>query len=248
MDFVGLTANLAQLQSSAQSAGVYFSSSGSQGYHIVLKTNNTFDLYKVTQQVSMSSSCQSDSSASQTAGWGSWSIQNQTFLKNYAIPANGVIFAADNVWVDGQINNSRVTIAVGVFPYSSNTSKSITVNHNLLYSNFNGNDSIALIAQNNVNVGFSSDDTFSIDGALVAQNGRAGRFYYASSCGTGYIRTSLTLFGMIATDVRYGFAYTDGTGYQTRNINYDANMLYSPPPSFPLTASQYVTLSWQEVN
>ena len=52
---------------------------------------------------------------------------------------------------------------------------------------------------------------------------------------------------MIVTDQRYGFAYTDGTGYQTRNIIYDANLLYSPPPSFPLTSDQYQTISWEEV-
>jgi hypothetical protein len=52
---------------------------------------------------------------------------------------------------------------------------------------------------------------------------------------------------MIASYARYGFAYTDGTGYNIRNINYDANLLYAPPPSFPLTSDQYEILSWQEV-
>jgi hypothetical protein len=52
---------------------------------------------------------------------------------------------------------------------------------------------------------------------------------------------------MIATNTRYGFAYTDNTGYTTRNINYDGNLLYAPPPSFPLTSNQYSTISWEEV-
>jgi hypothetical protein len=52
---------------------------------------------------------------------------------------------------------------------------------------------------------------------------------------------------MIGTNVRYGFAYTDGNGYQTRTINYDANLLYGPPPSFPLTGDQYEVISWREV-
>jgi hypothetical protein len=96
-----------------------------------------------------------------------------------------------------------------------------------------------------------SADTLRIDGALVAENGRAGRFYYSSSCkvtGTNYSsRTSLTLNGMIATNQRYGFAYTDNTGYTTRNLTYDANLLYSPPPDFPLASSQYQMISWKEV-
>ena len=86
-----------------------------------------------------------------------------------------------------------------------------------------------------------------IDGALIAQNGRVGRHYYSSSCGSNYVRSTLTLNGMIATNIRYGFSYTDNTGYQVRNLNYDANLLYSPPPSFPLTSDQYEILKWQEV-
>jgi hypothetical protein len=93
-----------------------------------------------------------------------------------------------------------------------------------------------------------SDDIYEIDGALVAENGRVGRFYYAQSCGSSlYKRTALTLYGMIATAVRYGFAYSDGTGYATRNINYDGNLLYGPPPSFPQATTQYQVISWQQL-
>ena len=52
---------------------------------------------------------------------------------------------------------------------------------------------------------------------------------------------------MIGSYQRYGFAYTDGTGYQTRNLIYDVNLLYGPPPSFPLTTDTYQTISWEEV-
>jgi hypothetical protein len=52
---------------------------------------------------------------------------------------------------------------------------------------------------------------------------------------------------MIATDFRYGFAYTDNTGYDNRNLNYDGNLLYSPPPSFPLASTQYQTVSWKQL-
>ena len=62
---------------------------------------------------------------------------------------------------------------------------------------------------------------------------------------TYHIRQTITSYGMIATNQRYGFAYTDGNGYQTRNLIYNASLLYGPPPSFPLTSDQYVTLSWE---
>jgi hypothetical protein len=125
---------------------------------------------------------------------------------------------------------------------------SITVNKNLTYTNFDGSDVVGLIAQGNVNVGYDSLDTETIDAALVSQNGRVGRYYYGSYCGTSHDRSTLNLYGMIATNIRYGFAYTDGTGYTTRNITFDPNLLYGPPPSFPLTSTFYTTLSWQEVN
>ncbi len=246
VDFAGMTTDLAQIKSGAQSAGRYFSSSGAQGYHIIFKTNDTFDVYRVTN-LATQNGC---SNTQSQAGWGIWSIKasnGQTFVANYAIPANGLIFVEDNVWVDGQIQTARVTLAAGRFPDSPSTRPSITINSNMLYTTYDGQDVLSLISQGDINTGLNSADTLRIDGALVAQNGRIGRYYYSSSCGSNYVRSSLTLYGMIASNIRYGFAYTDGTGYDVRNIIYDANLLYGPPPSFPLTSDQYQTVSWEEV-
>jgi hypothetical protein len=52
---------------------------------------------------------------------------------------------------------------------------------------------------------------------------------------------------MIGSNQRYGFAYTNNTGYDLRTIVYDANLLYGPPPSFPLTSDRYSTVSWDEL-
>lgn len=245
IDFTGFTSNLAQIKSDAQSAGRYFASSGSQGYQIVLRTNDTFDLYRVNTQVNPSTSCANGGSSQ--SGWGTWSINTRQFIANYAIPDNGLIFVEDNVWVEGAINTARVTIAAGRFPDNPATRPQITINNNLTYTNYDGQDVVAIISQGNLNVGLNSQNDLRIDAALVSQNGRVGRYYYVSNCGSGYIRNSITLYGMIATNVRYGFAYTNGTGYQNRDIIYDANLLYGPPPSFPLTSDQYEILSWQEI-
>lgn len=256
IDFTGFTADLAQIKADAQASGLYFSSSGSQGYNIVLKTDDTFDLYRVTSLLSTPSSGCTDY-LSQT-GWGTWSINAQTFMANYPISANGLIFVEDNVWVRGTISTARVTIAAGRFPESPATNASITVNEDIYYTNYDGSDVIALIAQNNINVGMASDTNLNIDAALVAKNGRVGRYYYrpngnwpstggSTRCSPYHSRNSITLFGMIATNQRYGFAYTDNTGYITRNITYDGNLLYGPPPSFPLVGDQYQVISWTEI-
>lgn len=246
IDFLGFTSDLAQIKTNAQTSGRYFAGSGALGYRILFKTDDTFDLYRVNQITATPNNCSEN-----TTGWGTWSIRttggSQTFLANYAIPANGLIFVEDHVWVEGQINSARATVAAGRFPDNASTRPNIMINNNLLYTNYDGQDVIALISQGNITAGLSSANSYRVDAALVAQNGRVGRFHYSSNCGTGYQRSDITLYGMVASNQRYGFAYTDGTGYDERYIVYDANLLYGPPPSFPLTGDQYQIVSWKEL-
>jgi len=236
------------MKTDAQTSGRYFAGSGALGYNIVLKTDDTFDLYTVTSLVSPQSNCYNSQNQS---GWGTWSIASETLLGNYAFPANGLVFLEDNVWVEGTISSARLTIAAGRFPESSSTNANIIVNEDIRYTNYDGADVLGLIAQGNINVGLVSNDVLTIDAAIVAKNGRAGRYYYryafSKSCSPYHQRDTINLFGMIATKERYGFAYTDGNGYETRNIIYDGNLLYGPPPSFPLTSDQYQTISWREL-
>ncbi len=240
VDFVGITQTLSQMSTDAQSSGFYRASSTAYGYEVVFKTNDTFDLYKVTSLTAAPKYCTNSQNQS---GWGTWTISATTSLGNYPFPTNGIIFLEDHVWVRGQIDGARLVVgARNVLGTGS-----ITINNNLLYTNYDGSDVIGLIAEYNINTGLGSADVERIDAALIAQSGRAGRYYYGSNCGTGYIRNTLTLYGMIASSLRYGFAYTNGTGYQIRNITYDANLLFGPPPSFPLTGDQYVQISWDEV-
>jgi hypothetical protein len=247
-DFTGITNNLSVIKTNAQSGGKYLAPSGALGYHIVLKTNDTYDVYKVNSLTSASSSCSYDSNSGDST-WGTWSIASggESFIANYANPANGLIFVEDNVWVDGQINSARITIAAGKFPDNVSTRKNIFINKDLRYTNYDGTDVIGLISQNDISVGMVSNDTIRIDGALMAINGQVGRHYYANSCSPYDHRTQITLYGMIGSNERYGFAYTDGTGYNIRTIIYDANLLYGPPVSFPLTSDKYSTISWDEI-
>lgn len=250
VDWDGFTQDLAQIKTDAQANGRYHAGSGSLGYSIVLKTNDTYDLYKVTGLVSAPSGC---SDTQDQDGWGTWSISTQTPVNNFSFPANGLIFFEDNVWVEGTIDSARLTIAAGRFPENPSTNAHITVNKDIRYTNYDGSDVLALIAQGNFNVGMVSDTDLAIDAALVAKNGRVGRYYYPAPywfwnrCSPYHNRSVISLFGMIASKERYGFAYTDDNGYVTRNIVYDGNLLYSPPPSFPLTSDQYETISWREL-
>ncbi len=257
IDFSGFTGDIANLKTASQSSGGFYrdiSDSGFDtsfvGYHIVLKTDDTFDLYKINSWVSMSD----NGCITLSPNNSSWSIDTQTLQGNYAFPANGIIFLEDHVVVDGQIDNARLTIVAASLPEPSDASqyKNIIINNDLLYTNYNGTDSLGLVGQGGVMVGMISEDNLKIDGALMAQRNKVGRFYYGNGFGNKKNcvyknRNIVTLYGMIASYARYGFTFTNGTGYTTRNINYDGNLLYAPPPLFPLTSDQYKILSWQEV-
>lgn len=251
IDFDGLTAKMAELKTSAQSSGMYHGSSGKSGYNVVLKTDGTYDLYRVDSLINPHNSC---NNALGQQSWGSWSINKRILMDNYDIPDNGVIFLEDHTWVEGQINDQRVTIAVARFPEAPGQYRNIILNKNLTYTNKDGRDVIGLIAQGDINVGMVSEDNLVVDAAMIAKNGRIGRYYYRGpwnnnpGCSPYHTRNSIDVYGMIGTNGRYGFAYTDDTGYVDRVVNYDANLLYSAPPQFPLTADQYEIISWEELD
>ncbi len=249
LDFTGLTSNLANLKSQAKSGGLYFGSSTASGYHVTLKSNGSFDLYKVTALTSAPGGC---TNSQGETGWGTWSVKTQTFLKNYAYPTGtNVIFLEDNAWVDGT-SSVRLTIASGRFPEVPATNSDIIVNGNLTYTAYDGTVSVGLIGQGNVRIGLNSSDTIEIDAAMIAKNKGTIRNYYSSSCGTGYLRAKAIFRGMQATNSQGYFAWGNSggaiiSGYQIQQTVYDPNLLYAPPPSFPLTSDQYSVVSWAEV-
>ncbi len=254
VDFNSLTESLAKIKSKAQSAGKYFANSGSKGYHIVLKTNDTFDIYKVKKLARKpDKSCKN---SLRQKGWKTWSIRTgagaEQLIGNYPIPANGLIFVEDHVWIDGQVSTAKVTIASGRFPYNPRKYTNIVINKDLKYTSYDGKDAIGLIAQGSVLVGMDSEDDLRIDAAAIAQNGQVARYYYKPAdskpnCSPYSVRQKLTFNGMIGVNKGYGFAYSDGSGYQDRTISYDSNLLYNPPPSFPLTSTFYQQISWLEI-
>ena len=249
IDFGGISHDLATIKTDAQSDGFYRGPSNDDGYHIILKTNDTFDLYRVTKILNPPNGCVS---VLGQQDWDTWTIENQTLLGNYPFPENGLVFIEDDVWVEGTIDTARLTIAAAKFPENSSNYAHITTNNDVRYTNYDGQDSLSLIAQGNFNAGLASEDDLRVDAALIAQNGRVGRYYYRAPsgnqlrCGPYHTRQKITLYGMISSRDRYGFAYSDDTGYVSRIIIYDANLLYGPPPSFPLTADFYTPIFWNE--
>ncbi len=243
IDFNGITQDLSQIKTDAQAAGFYRPSSTAQGYEIQFKTNDTFDLWRVTSIMNAPSGCSNTST-----GWSTWTVQNRVSLGNFAFPANGLMFFEDNLWVKGQINTARLTIAAGRFPDNPLTRSNIIANSPVLYTNYDGQDVLSFIAQNNFTIGLVASDTLRVDAAVIAQNGRVGRYSYEDTqCGTTRSRTSFTSYGMLGTNLRPAFFYSASNGFQSRTYIYDSFLLYSPPPNFPLTTDSYIQLSWEEI-
>ena len=238
IDFNGVISDLNNMKIAAQTSGqgLYFDNAGG-GRRLILKSDGSFDMCIVNTYDSASYAI---SKYNKISGGGTCNSCSGACLKNYPIPNKGVIFVENNIWVEGSINNARIAIVAANL--IGGTKANIYIgNDNLLYTNFDGKDIIGLIGQQNISVIQNSLDSLTIDAALLAQSGRVGRDYYGGSH-----KNSITVNGSIATNLRYGFAYTDGTGYNARTLNFDNNLLYFPPPYFP-TGTEYSIDLWDEL-
>ncbi len=277
INFTSISAELDDLQAAADVNGIYLTDSGGEGYHITFNSDGTVSIYKVDSQ----KTCLRQVCFFFFCWWTNytstnlWSVDQQSSFEyngedsaNLPMPTNGLIFVEDDVWVDGQIDGSRVTVVAAKTPYSTGNANIIT-NSELRYTNYDGTDAIGLIAQNNIYAGFYSDDNFRVDAAMIAQKGMVGRPYYPASSGTfspascndQYVRDTFSNYGAIATNQRYGYAYvcgesgapacapcgTTASGYCYRNLLYDDNFYFSPPPFFPAT-DQYRVITWEELD
>jgi Tfp pilus assembly protein PilX len=255
--FSGVTSDLSYMKTQSQNpaTGLYFDDSGF-GRHIILKSDGTMDVKTVTDY-----NKDTYDHCGRIAHLGTGTIISETSSTNYVIPNNGVVFVENNAWVEGIINNKRVTIVAANLIGGSQSDIYIGMN-NIRYTNSDGKDVLGLIGQRNVEVLRLSQDYLTIDGALLAQGGRVGRKYYSCAdyksnqkCESSSYkcdnklpdhRNTITINGSLATNQRYGFAYADGTGYTNRILNFDNNLIYFPPPYFP-TGTQYAIDQWEEI-
>lgn len=239
VDFNGLVADLGFMKSESQVAGrgIYYDNSkcgnkDNLGRHIIING----DKMTVTTVTSYNNA--------------NLSIKTEGCeLDNVAIPNDGIIFVENNIWIEGTINSRRATFVAANLLGGANASIYLGMN-NLLYTNFDGSDIIGLLAQQDIEVVKNSLDNLTIDAALLSQSGRVGRNYYtplgcnSHSCEDH--KGTITINGAMATYLRYGFAYTNGTGYSNRILNFDNNLLYYPPPYFP-TGTEYAIDLWDEL-
>lgn len=240
VDFSSMTADLATLKTTAQSSGGrYLAPSGSQGYSLVFNSNGTYSTYRVTSLRSHATGMDVDGNSHSE----DLDYNNRVLINTTALPTNGIIYIEDKVWVEGVVNG-RVMVVAAKLPYNSSTAPSIMIPNNITYTAQDGSSSLGLLAQQDVLISYYAPTNLTVHAAMIAQNGSAERFFFS-----GNVKNSITIYGTIASYGTWTWSWVNGSGtttsgYQNTATTYDSNLLYAPPPSFPLTSGSYQQISW----
>jgi type II secretory pathway pseudopilin PulG len=241
VDFSALTSNLATLKSSAQSAGIYLPPSNTNGYSLIFNSNGTVSVYKVTSLINTPTGWDVNGNARNE----DLDYNNRVLQYTTAIPSNGIIYVEDDTWVEGTVNG-RVMLAVAKLPYVASTAPNIYIPNNITYQAKDGSDVLGLLSQQDIIVTYGAPSNLEVDAALISQNGSTQFLYYPDGSA---IKNSISIFGSIMTFGQWTWTWVDGgnndvSGYATTIDTYDNNLLYAPPPGFPLSSQGYKQINW----
>lgn len=246
IDFSAFTSNLANMKSLAENGGIYLPPSNAQGYSFVFNSNGTVSVYKVTSLLSNPIGYSYDVNMVYGQRSQYTDYNNRTLQYTVPLPSNGIIYAEDNVWIEGTVNG-RVTVAAAQLPYNPSTAPTIYIPNNIVYSAKDGTSVLGIIGQKDIVPTYRAPNNLEVDATVISQNSSFQFYYY-----NGNIKNNLNIYGAI---IEFGwwfdnFVWTSGinnnviAGYANSYYNYDSNLLYGPPPSFPLSSSGYELISW----
>ena len=220
VDFNRISIDFTNLRTKAITSGIYLGSSSSRGYYLRLRADDKIDVYRVSRE--------------RTSGI------TTNYIETRNAPSNGILYVQDNVWVDGTYNN-KITIAAHT-PGSG--TPIIKIKSNLLYQAKDGNSSIGLVAEGNIEVPEYASDNLEIDAALLSQTGHVWYPYVL-----GAVKDNIQVYGSISTLQTWTWTWVSGStvtsGYRTTSQTYDPYLTLNPPPEFPTTGT-YAILSWRE--
>lgn len=244
-DFVGITVDLAQMKSSAQSSGVYLPPSvnlnpSGKGYHLKFKNNGTFEAWIITKLSSTYAY-----SLEEDWHYDYFTISNEYLYNTYAIPsACSVIFIEDNLWPEGEVKG-KVTVASANL-INPNLDTDVVLPANIDYAVKDGSDGLALISERNVLIGPQSPNQMELRGIFVAQKGRFSRNHYPNN-----FREKLEIYGSIISNGRVGTQWISGSqvvsGYLNRETYFDSNLIYRAPPFVPAITPDFEIVNWEEL-
>ncbi len=247
-DFDGITMDLAEIKSTTQGGqGIYLGPSGDEGYHIILRNDQTMDVYRITQLDSVYA-------YSSELGW-HWEdsvIDNESFLGSYDIPEScGLAFVEDNLWIEGELSGKLTIVSADLI--NPNTETDVWLEGNIEYTERDGSDGLVLMAQNNNLIGLDVPESMELHGVYIAQNGHFGRNHYScswywSDCKKDY----LEIFGSVVSNGRVGTKWSSGgswsSGFEQRENIYDPEQSFNPPIFLPATSEEHQIKEWEEID
>jgi len=248
--FDSITGDLTAIRTMAENGGVYLRSTGREGYRIVFLGNGVFALSRVERRLCYQGDGYYRNLRRQ---WDSvcadYDPSRTVFLRNENIPANGVIFVEDDVWVEGVVDR-QVTLAAGRLPAIPSQYREIYISGNITYAERSSDDVLGLLAQDDIIVPLNVPNNMEIDAAALSQFNRIRRPYYRPIYPNA-LRNSLIFFGSQISRLGGGWKVVNQSGqvisgFINTNHTYDGNLLYSPPPGFPV-GDTYELISWEEV-
>lgn len=243
--FSSMTSDLSNMKSiaTADGAPAYLGPSNNKGYSLVFNDNGTVDIYIVKRLISAPNNTfdVNGKPVNQSIDYDPNASQRQLIYNDAAIPDNGIFFFQDHVWVEGTVSGRATVVAAA--PGATSNYRNIIIAKNILYAG--SSDTLGLIAQGNILVAYNAPTNLTVNAAMIAQNGSIQVYLYPS--GTN-IKNSITVNGSLASYGQWTWTYVSGSnvtsGFRNTYTNYDGNLLYSPPPSFPLSADGYQQISW----
>lgn len=244
IDFDLFTLDMAKIQAKAVAGGRYLGPSGKEGYHLVFNSNGTVSIYKI-DSLGQPTKYTNDEGEEVSDMEG---IKKQTLIGTYSLPANGVIFLEDNIWVDGTVNG-RVTVAASRYAENSEDYARIVINNNIQYLAKDGSHVLGLMAEGDIVVPRHAPVPLNIDAVMLSQKGHVYVRDYKSSFKHAKDGT-ITVYGGIISNLYWTWSYVNSNGntvdgYSNTDMIYDNNLTFSPPPSFP-TEENYEILDWSE--
>ena len=245
INFTGITVDLAVMQQKAQTGGGrYFGPSGKAGYHVIFKSNGTFDVRRVN----------SKENEPNGYAWGRYMniLKGTSLIGNYPIPTGcAVLYFEDQVWLEGVVNGKVTIVAADVD--TTGVDPSVILNSDITYAT--ATSGLLAIAEYDMLIGLTVPDDMTLNGIFVAQTGHFGRNHYDTSMPNAweeYIkRNSLTINGTIISNGREGTKWTSGgvyvSGFNSRTNTYDRDLVTDPPPLTPEVSDTYKFIEWREV-
>jgi len=245
-DFTTILENLDELKQKSQ-PNYYFGDSGVEGYWIEF-LGDEFKISEVTEL------------KDPVWGWDmekwveeSGSINSYQEIGIYPLPPNcEPIFIEDNLWVNGTIQG-RATVIAAKLPYIPESAAKIIINGNIEYDG--AHSVLGLIAQKDILIPLRiQDDPLKIRAALLAKEGRVIRYYYpfwdTEPYQTYSIQNSIEINGSIISKKEWTFTWVDEeqiviSGYIQTKINPSSELLFQPPPHFPVTDNS-MFIKWEE--